>query len=428
MINKKRNIIWISVVFSVIILTIATALISNRYKSKGSEDKALAAVSAKLYVCSMHPQVLQDHPGDCPICGMFLIEKIGDDKNRIDTTLNDVVRHVNESVLASVATVTPEFYSAPVIVEASGIVTCDPRKIRVISARFRGVIEKSFIKYTFQPVKNGQKIFQIYCPEIYVDKWNYVKLIQTYPDQENLTVEALQWFRLLGLTRGQIDSLKHAVKPDYHLYVYSDAEGYAVGPDFDPDNYFTTPRVDENDPGTGSVASQNIGLNEGVTIEKGTPLFKIIDLKSLRIDLKIRTDDIRLLKPGQKVVVIDPASPHNEFNGTVSQIEPLNGGLFQVVKVYVKDNHGQLLPGKQIHSHISAGSYDAFWVPETSIVELGQRQTVFLYENGKFVAVPVKTGMKYNGRVEIISGIDNSSEIALNGLLLTDSDGFIRSK
>jgi Cu(I)/Ag(I) efflux system membrane fusion protein len=157
-------------------------------------------------------------------------------------------------------------------------------------------------------------------------------------------------------------------------------------------------------------------------------LFKIIDLKSLRIDLKIRTDDIRLLKPGQKVVVLDPAAPKNEFIGTVSQIEPLNGGLFQIVKVYVKDSHGHLLPGKQIHSQISAGNFDALWVPETSVVELGQRKSVFMYENGKFVAVPVKTGMKYNGRVEIISGIDNSSEIALNGLLLTDSDGFIGLK
>jgi Cu(I)/Ag(I) efflux system membrane fusion protein len=423
-INKKKN-VWIWTAFAVIFITIATALFSGVLKGTGSDKDGENQASAKMYVCSMHPQVLQDHPGDCPICGMFLIEKIEEDKNMYDTTLNDVVLHVNESVLGSVSTFKVEYSAHPVNIEASGIITFDPRKIRTISSRFKGVIEKSFIKYQFQPVKKGQKLYQVYCPEIYVEKWNYVKLIQTYPDQENLTAEALEWFRLQGLTKGQIDSLKHAVKPEYHLPVYSDTEGYAVSPDFNPDSYFSLLNDETENAGIQSYSTRNIGLNEGVTIESGTRLFSIVDPKFLRADLRVSTEYIGLLKAGQEVNITDPVSHQQYYKGVISEIEPLNGGLFQLVKVYLKNNASQLLPGKEVNSTFITGDHHALWVPESSVVDLGLRKSIFEYHNGRFVAVPVRTGMRTGGKVEILSGIMPGAEVALNGLMLIDSDGFV---
>ncbi len=422
---RKRKNVWIWTVFAVIFITIATALFSAVQKDRVSHNDSEKQAGEKLYVCSMHPQVIQDHPGDCPICGMFLIEKIAQDKNVYDTTLNDVVLHVNESVLASVSTVKAEYGEQTVNVEASGIITFDPRKIRTVSARVKGVIEKSFIKYQFQSIRKGQKIYQIYCPEIYLEKWNYIKLIQTYPDQDNLTGEALEWLRLQGLTKGQIDSLKHAVKPEYHLPVYGDTDGYAVSPDFDPDKYFSSFSSENEYAGIQSDVSNGIGLNEGVTVESGTPLFRIVDPKSLRADFRVRTENIGLLKAGQEVNISDPVSRQVYLNGVISQIEPLNGGLFQTVKVYVKANPENLQPGREVSGTIITGNHLALWVPESSVVDLGLRKSLFLYRNGRFEAVPVTTGMRTAGKVEILSGIEPGSEIAMNGLMLIDSDGFV---
>ena len=93
--------------FPVIILFILTALLitgcNTKRGNKGDSGEAMQ------YVCSMHHQVTRDSPGDCPICGMALIELISLDDNKYDSSLADIVRPVNESVLAAVRTVFPEY-------------------------------------------------------------------------------------------------------------------------------------------------------------------------------------------------------------------------------------------------------------------------------------------------------------------------------
>ena len=415
--NRNRK-FRLSFTLLLIVFALGMTYVSSKQKNPASEEDKAMITKKKQFVCSMHPEVIQNEPGDCPICGMSLIEKNVQNENSADTLLNDVVRSVNESVLGSVATVSPVQADLPVIIEASGIINYDPRKVRTVSAKFGGVVERSFVKYQFQPVKKGQKIYEIYCPDIYVNKWNYIKLIQAYPDQDNLTVEAREWLSLLGLTVGQIDSLKLTVKPDYHLAVYSDAEGYAVSADFDPEKYYS---------GDAQSIGNSLGFNDGVTIETGTQLFKIIDINSLRADLKVRTEDVWLLKKGQKVIFTVPASPGKKFEAAISQIEPLNGGLFQLVKVYFTDIGGHLLPGSQIQAKLQAGNHEALWLSKTAVVNLGQRQLAFVMQDSKYVATTIKTGLRSDDNVEILSGVDQNSKIALNGLLLTDSDGFINN-
>lgn len=409
----------------VIILTLGMVVAGGIYlKPEARKEKSVTA--KKQYVCSMHPEVVQDKPGDCPICAMALIEKIDHDMNLADSTLNDVVSPVNQSVLGSIATVMPVQTDLPVTIKAYGIINWDPARIRTVSARFRGVIERSFVKYQFQPVRKGQKIFEIYCPDIYLERWNYIKLVQMYPDQDNLTVEAREWLSLLGLTPGQIDSLKHSPKPNYHLPVYSDADGYAVSSDFDPVK-FSPDGENTTNSQESLTGKNNIGLNDGTTVETGDQLFRLIDKNSLRADIKVNTEDACLLKKGQKVSLTDAVSPGKNIEATISLIEPLNGGLFQLVKVYTGDNEGIFLPGKLIQASISAGTHNGLWVPKTAVYNLGQHQAVFILKDNRFIAAQVTTGLRSGEMVEILEGVDKGAEIALKATLLTDSDGFINT-
>ena len=196
----------------------------------------------KMYVCSMEPQIIRDKPGDCPICGMVLIEKKDFDENYADTRLNDVVRPVSASVLASVRTVTPVRDALPMIIEASGIINYDGRAVKTVSAKFRGLIEKSYVKYTFQPIRKGQKIYDIYCPEIYAEKTNLINLMKKYPDQPEMTGDARYWLEQLGLTPEQIREISTSPRPNYHLSVYSQVEGFVVSSDFKADQ-----AIDDND-------------------------------------------------------------------------------------------------------------------------------------------------------------------------------------
>jgi membrane fusion protein, copper/silver efflux system len=409
----------------VIILTLGMVVAGGIYlKPEASKEKSVSG--KKQYVCSMHPEVVQDKPGDCPICAMALIEKIDHDTNLADSTLNDVVSPVNQSVLGSIATVMPVQTDLPVTIKAYGIINWDPGRISTVSARFRGVIERSFVKYQFQPVRKGQKIFEIYCPDIYLERWNYIKLIQMYPDQDNLTVEAREWLSLLGLTPGQIDSLKHSPKPNYHLPVYSDADGFAVSSDFDPAKFLPDGENSADNP-EGLTGKNNIGLNDGTSVETGDPLFRLIDKNSLRADIKVNTEDACLLKKGQKVSLTDAVSHDKNIEATISLIEPLNGGLFQLVKVYTGDNEGIFLPGKLIQASISAGTHTGLWIPRTAVYNLGQHQAVFILKDNRFIAAPVTTGLRSGEMVEILEGVEKGVEIALKATLLTDSDGFINT-
>jgi Cu(I)/Ag(I) efflux system membrane fusion protein len=397
----------------------------NSRKGNGENNAGTEVAEGKQYVCSMHPQVIRNSPGDCPICGMFLIEMAAGDENSYDSTLADIVRSVNNTVMGSVRWVTPELDTLPVEIDASGIINYDPRKIQTVSARFGGLIEKSFVKYQFQYVKKGQKIYEIYSPDIYTERWNYVKLIQGYPDRDDLAKEALDWFNLLGLSKGQVDSLKRTIKPDYHLPVYCYAEGYAVSRNFDPETYFFTGFREENNPETFLAGTGSIGLNDGITVETGTPLFKLIDVTALRVDLKVKTEYGPMLKRGQEVIITDAAHPDIQFVSSISQIEPLNGGLFQTAKVYIRDNERILLPGRQIKARIITDARDGLWVPVTAVVDMGQSRVVFVMNGNKFVATEVRTGIRTKDKIEILYGIDPDSMVAEKALLLTDSDGFI---
>ena len=127
------------------------------------------------------------------------------------------------------------------------------------------------------------------------------------------------------------------------------------------------------------------------------------------------------------MVLTDASTPMRKFDAIVSQVEPLNGGVFQLVKVFFKDQQGLMKPGRQIQGHIQVGLRPSLWVPRSSIVQMGQKQSVFVMNKGRFIATAVKTGLRSGDKVEVLGGIDQDSEIASNALLLTDSDGFIYS-
>jgi Cu(I)/Ag(I) efflux system membrane fusion protein len=381
----------------------------------------------EIYVCSMHPDVIRNEPGDCPICGMSLIIKSAGEENGADMTLSDVVLPVNESVLASVQTVGVTREMLPVIIEASGIINFDTRRITTVSARYRGLIEKSYIKYKFQPVRKGQKIYEIYCPEIYSTHMNYVNLVKTLPDKPEITRDAMEWLVNLGLTKEQINDLIKSEKPDFHLSVYSNAEGFVLGTDFNPEADFTFGNEINNVSGPSASGNIGLGLNEGAVIEEGTPLFKVVSLESVRADLKIRTEDAGALKVGQNVILTDAVSPEKSMNARISQIEPLNGGLFQIVRTYVPNQDNRLYPGMKIQAHILTGSHNSLWVPKKAVIDLGQQQVVFLKQDKSFKARPVITGIRSGDKIEICSGIEYNTKIAANASLLTDSDGFINT-
>src|SRR5450432_3383535 len=119
-----------------------------------------------IYTCSMHPQIIEHHPGHCPICGMELIKKNTAAVATNDIQLETLLRPANQSVISSLAVITPEWKISATPVIAYGTIEYDTRTANTISARIGGRIEKMYIRYRYQEIRKGQKIMDIYSPEI----------------------------------------------------------------------------------------------------------------------------------------------------------------------------------------------------------------------------------------------------------------------
>src|SRR5690348_1745259 len=125
------------------------------------------AEQADTYTCPMHPTVISDKPGVCPVCGMDLVRKAREGEAvQITEDLAKLIKSPNEVVASKIKTIKPTYEAMEGSTEATGIVTYDSRNIYTISARVSGRLEKVYLKYQFQKVAKGQKILEIYSPEL----------------------------------------------------------------------------------------------------------------------------------------------------------------------------------------------------------------------------------------------------------------------
>ena len=112
----------------------------------------------ELYTCSMHPQIIRDKPGNCPICGMQLVKKEMDAASITGVQLASLLKPTNQYVISTISVTAIKKEEVVTKIDALGRVEYDTRMIGNISARINGRIEKLYVRYKYQYIKAGQKI------------------------------------------------------------------------------------------------------------------------------------------------------------------------------------------------------------------------------------------------------------------------------
>ena len=139
------------------------------------------------YTCPMHPTVVSDRPGVCPVCAMDLVRKgRPGEEVKITEDLAKLIKSPNEVVLASIKTAKAEYKSMEVILTIQGVVTYDTRNIYTIPARVGGRLEKVFLKYNYQRVRKGQKVAKIYSTELVNAQREFLYLLKNDPGNQFL--------------------------------------------------------------------------------------------------------------------------------------------------------------------------------------------------------------------------------------------------
>jgi Cu(I)/Ag(I) efflux system membrane fusion protein len=184
---------------------------------------------ADTYTCPMHPTVISDKPGTCPVCGMNLVRKTrAGEEVEITEDLAKLIKSPNETVVGSVKTIKGQYKSVPVSIETQGVVTYDTRNTYTISSRVGGRLEKVMLKYEFQRVSKGEKIAEIYSPALITAQRELLFLLENDSENKTLIEASKSKLELLGLSNAQINNLIEKKEAANTFSLYSPYNGYLI--------------------------------------------------------------------------------------------------------------------------------------------------------------------------------------------------------
>lgn len=398
------------------------------------------------YTCPMHPTVVADKPGTCPVCGMDLVRKARPGEEiKITEDLAKLIKSPNESVVSSIQVVKGEFRTLPVSVDAQGIITYDTRNIYTIPTRIGGRLEKVFLKFTFQPVRKGQKVAEIYSPELLTAQRELLYLLENDPSNTGIIESAKNKLYLLGATQGQVNDLIKRKEILTTFAIYSPYDGYVIA------EAQTVPSVSATSSSSASSSSSGMGgsmgeastagasstpnmntsttdfIREGNYVAAGQTLFKVASASALRVELNIPiTQGGRIALNDEIDLSINEAK---SIKGKVDFIQPFftDGEEFVKVRLYVKNNN-DLRIGQFVQATIHLKSVEALWVPRAAVLDLGLNKIVFIKERGVFKPKNIQPGVLSSEWLEIKQGLSSSDEIASNAQYMVDSESFIKTK
>jgi len=415
---------------SVILMTIL--LVTACSKDKQAEHET--------YTCPMHPTVIADKPGTCPVCGMDLVRKAREGEEvKITEDVAKLLKSPNETVIASIKTIKPEYKSIEYSFEVTGIVTYDTRGLYTISSRVGGRLEKVNLKYVFQNVSKGQKVAEIYSPELVTAQRELLFLLTNDASNTSLIESAKSKLILLGMTEAQVSSIISRKEAMNSIAVYSNHNGYLIAnnqqaPAINIASSSTTSSTGMNAMGSSSPSKTNETTQvsneltrEGIYVSAGQTLFTIVNSSSHRIELNVPSSQVGAVKKGSSVH-LDFGNNEQE-HATVDFVQPFfsEGEEFLKLRV-ITHKMDDVHIGHPVIGKLSAKSSETYWIPSDAIFDSGTEQLVFVKERGSFKPKKITIGIRTSGLVEVKSGLASSDEIAAQANYLIDSESFVKSK
>jgi len=414
---KAIKIILTSILLSSLLLTACS--------DKKKQQATVQAKSDAKYTCPMHPQILEDHPGSCPICGMTLVKKSGQASEGAGISLNTVLQPVNSAVITTVAAIAPEQREVVTTISAQGYLDFDARMFNNIASRFSGRIEKLYIKYAFQEIHQGQRIFDIYSPDLVTAQQDLIFLTKNSTAETGLINAAKQKLLLLGMTNAQVGQVIQTGKAFYSLPVYSPYEGHVH--DMPHSQMEGTTNTE---PSSDLANNLPLSVKEGMYVEKGQNLFNVVNPHMLWAIIKIDQSSIATIKLNQQVKITLPDVPGKTINAKVDFIEPVlrKGDNTISIRVYLDNMDHELKVNGLVKAEIQTGNANGLWIPRTALINLGRTQIVWLKNGPVFRAKQVSTSITNNNEVLITKGLAVTDSIASDAQYLTDSESFIKTK
>ncbi len=373
-----------------------------------------------LYTCSMHPQIIKDKPGDCPICGMELVKKETDSKSVNDIQLTTLIKPANQFVISSIPVITIKPETVQNEIQALGVTDYDTRMIGNISARISGRIQKLYVKYAFQEITAGQRVMDIYSPELLTAEQDLLFLLKNDAANNSLINTAKQKLLLLGVSETQLRQIIKSNKPSFTISVYSNYSGHI----HDMEKNMSSPAV------MNTVVTNQLNTKEGMYVQKGQTMFSVYNPHMLAAIIDIYPEQQAYIKLGTIVRVIPESAPDKYFSAKINFIEPFlrTGSKTLKARAYFDNSSLEIPVGSQVRAIIFQKNKIADWLPREAVISLGANKIVFIKSGEAFETHNVQTGLVLNDKIEIIKGLSTTDSVAANAQYLMDGESIIKAK
>ena len=385
----------------------------SRGKASSHADHVASSESSpkQLWTCGMHPQVIKDKPGTCPICHMAL-EPVREAEATSDHTLV-----INPVMVQNMGVRTTQVTQGPLRrrVRAVGVIGQPQPRLHEINLRVGGWVEKLYADTEGMLVRKGQPLFELYSPEVLVAVGELISAqrnLDRLGDQAGDSMRqsagimreaAARKLELWGLDNEQIEALGKLDEPPRTITFFSSV--------------------------TAEVSEKMVV--QGAAVTAGQSVLRLADRSVVWLDAQVFTQDMPFVGMDQPVTATIESFPGKEFSGKVIHIHPRLDTVARTAKVRIELDNAELLlrPGMFATVRTTAELDEhAILVPDEAVIDTGERQLVFVsLGEGKFEPRSIQTGLaNADGTVQVLHGLVPDETVVTSGQFLLDTESRTR--
>ncbi|EON78627.1 putative Co/Zn/Cd efflux system membrane fusion protein [Lunatimonas lonarensis] len=351
------------------------------------------------YTCSMHPQIRQNEPGQCPLCGMALSpvsKKMGGESSPF------VLEMIPEAVaLSNVQTVRVKSGAGTGKLSLTGKIQANEQRVKSLTVNYAGRVDQLFVNFTGQEVRRGKKLATLYSPELVNAQKELLETAKIKERQPALYQAAREKLRLWKISEEQIAKIESSGEVQSQFDVYADVAGV--------------------------VTARNVSVGDFVS--RGSVLFEIVDLSTVWVILDAYESDLGAIKKGDDLSFSVSAYPGRAFNAKVTYIDPVLNPDTRTVGVRAEANNRnfELKPEMFVSANISTGQagQSGLMIPKTAILWTGPRSVVYVQLGDKeapaFEMREVELGPRVGEDYLVLSGVEEGDQVVSNGVFAIDA-------
>lgn len=371
-----------------------------------------------LYQCPMHPSITSDHPGDCPICGMKLVEvdQKGDHPKHDGTPavkgMAEVTIDPTRQQLIGLRTAKVSKGSIGDAWRTVARIQVAPSRVRKTNVKVEGFVERMFVDFVGQSVRKGQPLFSIYSPSLLAAQSEYLLALSS----RDALVKA-------GALAENGDILVSAARRRLELWDVPAAEIERLTTSREPSKTLTLVS-----PIAGVVTAKNVV--QGARVSPGEAPYEITDLGEVWAMADAYESDISRIHPRMKATLSLTAYPNRTFPGIVAFIDPLLDPKTRTAKVHLHfaNPTRELKPEMFGEVTLQGVSKEGLQVPADAVIRAGSQDVVFVaLGNGRFEPRTVELGARSGELVEVRAGIEEGTDVVTRANFLVDSESQLRA-